>query len=243
MPLGKIRNSAGEHIDATFHTGTKHDALVILGHGVTGNKDRPLMVALAEALSKRGWPCLRISFSGNGKSGGRFEDSTITKECGDLREVLASVPDFIRIIYIGHSMGAAVGVLVAAKDVRIRALVSLAGMVHTEAFLDREFGDVTPGEGLMWDEPECPLSETFAKDMRAIGNVLDAAKRVPQPWLIVHGTADDVVPISDGRDAKEASLNGSEWVEIEGAGHSFDGHHDEVSRIVGDWIERVLNGG
>lgn len=242
MPLGKIRNSAGDHIDATFHSGSKHDALVILGHGVTGNKDRPLMVALAEALSKRGWPCLRISFSGNGKSGGRFEDSTITKECGDLRDVLASVPDFVRIIYIGHSMGAAVGVLVAANNLNIRALASLAGMVHTKAFFEREFGDVKPGEGLMWDEPGCPLSETFAKDMRDIGSVLDAAKRVPQPWLIVHGTADDVVPIQDGRDAKEASRNGSEWVEIEGAGHSFDGRHDEVSQIVGDWIDRVLNG-
>ena len=66
---------------------------------------------------------------------------------------------------------------------------------------------------------------------------------IPASFMTFHGTADDVVPISDGRDAKEASLNGSEWVEIEGAGHSFDGHHDEVSRIVGDWIERVLNGG
>lgn len=243
MSLSKILNSAGDRIDISFQPGARHDALVILGHGVTGNMDRPLIVSLAKSLSEAGWPCLRLSFSGNGKSGGRFEDATITKECGDLRAVLASVPDFVRIIYIGHSMGAAVGVLVASSDVRIRALVSLAGMVHTAAFLDREFGAVTPGEGLMWDEPDCPLSPAFAEDMRNIGDVLDAARRVTQPWLIVHGTNDDVVPISDGRDALATSRSGSEWVEIEGAGHSFDGRHEELGRIVASWLDRSLNGG
>lgn len=240
MPLSKIRNSAGEHIDVTFHPGTRHDALVILGHGVTGDKDRPLMVELADALAKRGWPCLRISFSGNGESGGRFEEATVTKETGDLKAVLSTVPDFVRVAYIGHSMGAAVGVMAAADDLRIRALVSLAGMVHTKEFLEREFSDVTPGGGCMWDEPACPLSETFAGDMRRIGNVLDAAATVPQPWLIIHGTADDVVPLQDGKDAKAASRNGSEWVEIEGADHSFEGHRDQVGTVVGDWLEQTM---
>ena len=49
-------------------------------------------------------------------------------------------------------------VLLAGKDTRVIGLVSLAGMIHTEAFAQREFGDVTPGVGFMWDEPSCPLS-------------------------------------------------------------------------------------
>jgi len=233
----EIRNRAGECLDYQFNPGTRMNMLVILGHGVTGNKDRPLLVALAEGLSKLGWPCLRFSFSGNGSSEGRFQDSCITKEIGDLQAVLGSVPDTANVIYIGHSMGGAVGVLTAARDIRIRALVSVAGITHTAAFAEREFGEVTPGEGFMWDDEECPLSWTFVDDLRLIDNTLAAAEAVPQPWLLAHGSADDVVPIQDGRDAYEAATGKKSWLEIPGAGHSFDeATYPQLVAGVNDWL-------
>src|SRR5262249_35233469 len=148
----EIRNGSGEKIDFTYHPGrTGARELVIVGHGVTGNKDRSFVVALAEGLSQAGVPALRISFAGNGASGGKFTDCTISKEVEDLSSVLDGARD-VEICYAGHSMGGAVGVLRVARDRRIRALVSLAGMVHTKAFAEREFGMVKPGEGFMWDD-------------------------------------------------------------------------------------------
>ncbi|NJR41451.1 MAG: hypothetical protein HC767_01095 [Akkermansiaceae bacterium] len=138
MTQSEIYNSSGERIDYTFHPGTRMGSLVVIGHGVTGNKDRPHLVAIAEGLAKLGWPCLRISFSGNGESEGSFTSSCITKEIGDLQAVLATVPNEVRVSHLGHSMGAAVGVLTAAIDLRIRVLISLAGMTHTAAFVERE---------------------------------------------------------------------------------------------------------
>jgi pimeloyl-ACP methyl ester carboxylesterase len=218
----EFQNAAGESLDHTFHPAHRMDTLVVLGHGVTGNKDRPLLVALAEGLAARGWPCLRISFSGNGNSGGDFTDSCITKGLGDLSAVLAMVPDDVQVAYVGHSMGAAVGVLAAATDLRIQVLISLAGMTHTADFATREFGDVTPGAGCMWDEPEFPLSAEFMADLRSIGNTLAAAATVTQPWLLIHGGEDDVVPPGDGLDAHAAATCIKQWLEIPGAGHSFD---------------------
>lgn len=222
MQSSIIENSSGEKLDITFHPGAKRDSLVILGHGLTGNKDRPLLVALAEGLSARGWPCMRISFSGNGQSGGRFEDATITKEVGDLQAVLDAVPDWVRVAYAGHSMGSAVGVLTAAVDLRIRALVSLAGMAHPAAFYEREFGDLIPGKDCMWEEADCPLSEAFAADMKNIGSIIPAAASITQPWLIIHGSADDLVPLQDSKDALAAAVSRKQFLEIENAGHTFD---------------------
>jgi pimeloyl-ACP methyl ester carboxylesterase len=234
-------NSHGEQIDHVFHPGSRRECLVILAHGVTGDKDRPLLVAVAEGLSARGWPCLRISFSGNGRSGGRFEESTITKEVEDLAAVLATVPDDVRIAYAGHSMGGAVGVLSAARDPRIRVLVSLAGMTYTAEFCEREFGAVTPGEGLMWDEENCPLSEEFVRDMNEIGDVLEAAAAVTQPWLLIHGMEDDVVPIRDGRDAHEAASCVTHWLAIEGAGHSFgEDSYPQIIEAMDAWLNEHL---
>lgn len=217
----QIRNPQGERLDIAFHGGTKLGALVVLGHGVTGNKDRPLLVALAEGLAAKGWPCLRISFSGNGDSEGEFTESTITKEISDLGAVLDTVPQERRIAYIGHSMGAAVGVIAASQRMDIQALVSLAGMTHTAEFVTREFGDVEPGNGNMWDDEDCPLSEAYVNDLKSIGATLDAASHVKQPWLLIHGTADDVVPLQDSRDAFEAAMCHKELVEIPDAGHVF----------------------
>lgn len=222
MRSSVIENSSGERLDVTFHSGSKRDYLVILGHGVTGNKDRPLLVSLAEGLSTRGWPCMRISFSGNGQSDGRFEDATITKEVGDLKSVMDAVPDWVRVIYVGHSMGSAVGVLTAATDLRIRALISLAGMARPAAFYEREFASLVPGKDCMWDEVDCPLSEAFAADMQQIESIIPAAASLTQPWLVIHGSADDLVPLQDSKDAFAAAVSRKQFLEIDQGGHSFD---------------------
>jgi len=241
MTEREIRNRADERIDTTFHPGSREDVLVILGHGVTGNKDRPHLVALAEGLSARGWPCLRISYTGNGASEGRFEDSCITKETGDLQAVLDIVPNTVSAAYVGHSMGAAVGVLTAARDARIRALVSLAGMTHTAAFVEREFGEVTPGRGFMWDEEGHPLSWTYVNDLRQIGDTLSAAEAIEQPWLLIHGDADDLVPIQDGRDAFDAAVCEKSLLEIPGAGHSFDTtSYPQLVDAVDEWLKKAF---
>ena len=195
--------------------------MVVLGHGVTGNKDRPLLIAIAEGLAAKGWPCLRFSFSGNGESEGDFEESTVTKEIEDLRAVLKTVPQEKRIAYIGHSMGGAVGVMTAARGLNIQVLVTLAGMVRTADFVKREFGDEEPGKGFMWEDESCPLSQAYVDDLQSIVDVLGDAAKVMQPWLLVHGTEDDVVPISESREAHEVARCRKDLLEIEGAGHVF----------------------
>jgi fermentation-respiration switch protein FrsA (DUF1100 family) len=235
----EIKNSQGERIDFTYHHGRKdsHD-IVVIGHGVTGNKDRPFVLALAEALSKAGVSALRISFSGNGASGGKFSECTISKEVEDLGSVFDAMPER-NICYVGHSMGGAVGVLRAAKDSRIKALVSLAGMVHTKAFAEREFGMLKAGEGFMWDDPNCPLSQGFMEDMTRINSVIDHAPNIHVPWLLVHGTADDVVPIHDSHDIFARANMPKEFFEIAGANHVFGGEHTPVmvEKVVG-WVQR-----
>ena len=147
-----------------------------------------------------GIPTLRFSFSGNGDSEGRFEDSCVSKEVEDLGAVIDSVKaQGRRIAYVGHSMGGAVGVKRAAADDRIELLVSLAGMVHTAKFAKVEFGEETPGSGFMWGKKDCPLSLAFVDDMNQIGSVLDLGAQI-KLWLLVHGTVDDVVSIAESRE-------------------------------------------
>ena len=232
--FGEIKNGHGERLDYAFHEGERGAKnIVVLGHGVTGNKDRPFIVALAEGLAAVGIPALRFSFSGNGASEGRFIDSTIFKEVDDLCVVLDRLKDYA-ICYVGHSMGGAVGVLRASEDSRIQLLVSLAGMVHTKAFAQREFGDVTPDEGFMWDEPDCPLSQAYMDDLTQINTVVDRAPQITVPWLLVHGDEDDVVPIEDSHDILERVDGQTQLITLEGASHVFS---DEYTPVM---VEKVV---
>ena len=232
--IDEIRNRHGEKLDYTFHAGERATKnIVVLGHGVTGNKDRPFVVALGEGLAAAGIPALRFSFSGNGESEGKFTDSTISKEVADLGVVLDHLKDHT-VCYVGHSMGGAVGVLRASEDSRIQLLVSLAGMVHTKAFAQREFGDVTPDEGFMWDEPDCPLSQAYMDDLTQINTVVNLAPQITVPWLLVHGDEDDVVPIEDSHDILAKANSQAQLVTLEGANHVFSDEHTPVM------VEKVI---
>ncbi|WP_411826924.1 alpha/beta hydrolase [Luteolibacter sp. AS25] len=236
----EIANKQGERIDHAVHEGAREDVLVVYGHGVTGDKDRDLMVKVAEGLAEKGWPGLRISFSGNGASEGKFEDSTISKEVADLQAVLDVVKEDKKIVYVGHSMGGAVAALTAARDPRIDVLVTLAGMVRTKEFCEAEFGDVTPGEGCMWEDETKPLSQAFVDDLHQIEHTFDAAESVPVPWLLFHGTADDVVLPQDSVHVHRKITATKKLVMVEGAGHMFDGHYDLLVEEIDGWLSEVL---
>jgi len=217
-----MRNRAGERLDYSYHPGADAEGpIVVIGHGVTGHKDRPFLVALAEGLAAAGIAALRISFSGNAGSEGRFEDATISKEVEDLGAVLDALPGRA-IAYAGHSMGGAVGVLRASRDPRIRLLVSLAAIVHTRAFAERAFGDLAPGFGLMFGKPGCVLSPAYLDDMQGIHSVLRDAEQIAVPWLFVHGSRDELVPIQDTHDAYARARAPKQFVVLDQADHVFE---------------------
>ncbi len=235
----EIRNAQGERLDYTFHEGNpESDKIVVIGHGVTGNKDRPFVVALAEGLAAAGFNALRFSFAGNGGSEGRFEDCHITKEVADLKAVLDTL-EGKTIAYVGHSMGGAVGVIAASEDKRISHLVSLAGMVDTKKFAETEFGEETPDEGCMWEDEDCPLSQSYMDDLRGLNTLVDRAADIHVPWLLIHGTEDDVVLIQDSHDIFAKANEPKELFIIEGANHVFSEAHlqpmvDKVVAWIGD---------
>ena len=182
--------------------------------------------------------CIRDrSFTGNGDSEGQFVDCTISKETEDLGSVIDAVGER-KICYIGHSMGGAVGVKRTSSDSRIDALISLAGMVHTQEFAQREFGEETPDEGCMWEEESCPLSSTYMNDMASLNSLADLGAQINVPWLLVHGTEDDVVPIVDSKDIIAKATNAPEFFQIAGADHVFsdDALPAMVAKVV-EWVK------
>ena len=129
----------------------------------------------------------------------------------------------------------------ASEDDRIRYLISLAGMVHTKAFAAREFAEVTPDAGTMWDDPDCPLSRAYMDDLSGIDTVVECGSRIVVPWLLVHGSEDDVVPLQDSHDIFARAHEPKQLVVIDGAGHVFsDDAAPQMVDTVTEWVKREM---
>jgi uncharacterized protein len=242
----EIRNAQGERIDHAFRDargtslhGAPPNSVVVIGHGVTSHWDRPWQTELSTALGDAGLASVLVSFAGNGASEGRFEDATPTKEAADLGSVLDALQTWgvRRFAYVGHSMGGAVGVLRASVDLRIEALVSLAGMFHVHAFMQRTFGHLEPGEGLMLDKPGCIWNRTLEADATRLGSLTSQAAAVRVPWLLVHGDVDELVPLQDSLDARAAAGGRPDLVVLPGVDHRFTDAIPAMYAAVVPWLE------
>ena len=90
---------------------------------------------LADSLARRGIATLRMDDRGTGASGGTFKGSTSADFAEDVRAGLAYLrtrPEIRtgRLGVLGHSEGAVIAPMVAAKEPRLRAIVLLAGVAQ-----------------------------------------------------------------------------------------------------------------
>jgi pimeloyl-ACP methyl ester carboxylesterase len=237
--LAELVNRRGERLDFAFHpAGGNGRAVAVLAHGVTSNKDRPWLLELARELERRGIAALRFSFSGNGASEGGFEQATLAKEVEDLEDVLAALAGW-RTAYVGHSMGAAVGALCAARGARLHALVSLAGMVHVRRFMRVHFAHLPFGAAML-GKPACRWNRALLDDAERIDSVLPLAGRVHVPWLLVHGTQDELVPHEESLELARALGPRSRLALIDGADHRFTGRLAELVESCVPWVHSQL---
>jgi fermentation-respiration switch protein FrsA (DUF1100 family) len=89
----------------------------------------------------------------------------------------------------------------------------------------------------MWEEETCPLSQAYVDDLHQHESTLAAAEAMMVPWLLVHGTADDVVPIADSEAAFSAAPQPKEFLRIEGEGHSFsEESYPQVIAATAEWL-------
>ncbi len=205
---------AGARLRGVLHlpaaaAGDARAAAVLLCHGMLSSKDGVKQVALARALAARGLFALRFDFQGRGESSGDLRGLTLTRELGDARAALAELARRTgarRLGLAGSSLGAAVGVLLAA-EAPLGGLVTVAGVGRAELLAERVVGR----EGLArWardgvlEIEGAAVGHGLVED-GACTDLAGAAARVRCPWLILHGAADEVVPVSDARLLHQAS--------------------------------------
>ncbi|MEX2466479.1 MAG: alpha/beta fold hydrolase [Gemmatimonadota bacterium] len=232
--------------DLRVPEGRRPETAVVVVHGFKGFKDWGFFPHACERLTAAGHAVVSFNFSRNGVGPDletfseleKFGANTLSLEQDELRFVLDRVFDGdllgwspARVGVLGHSRGGGQSVLAAAEDARVASLVTWAAVATFDRWTE-EVKEDWRKDGRIWiansrTKQQMPLDLALLEDFeanRARLDILEAARRVRVPWLVVHGARDETVDSEDAKALAEASATAeTRW--IEGAGHTFEAKH------------------
>ncbi|MSP41682.1 MAG: alpha/beta fold hydrolase [Deltaproteobacteria bacterium] len=218
-------NARGDRLAGVLHApAAKGDqcGAAILCHGMDSDKNSAKLIFLSRALAEVGVATLRFDFSYVGASSGKYEDLTCSGEVDDLcaYELMQQrYPGKLGIF--GSSLGGTVALLFAAQQPKVAALATLAAPLHPEEFPKRM---LTPPQLQQWREEGLTyyngrqLNRTLLEDLEKI-DVVAAAKSIRCPVLILHGDADQVVPVAEAHELNGCLTTKTRLTVYPGADH------------------------
>lgn len=227
--------------------------LVVVLHGFKGFKDWGFFPWLGRALADEGLAAACVNFSHCGVADDfntferldLFEADTWSKRLYDVQQVLNAArhglltgkaqPNPARLGLLGHSMGGGAALLAAARDARVRSVVTLAGVAHPNRIPE----DIARAQ--LAAMGRVAIANARTKQIMHIGreffdelwtnptafDIKAAARAVDVPWLMIHGADDETVPLSEAHELLDAAGD-SEHVKLltlDGAGHTFGAAH------------------
>jgi len=220
---------------------------VLVLHGFKGFKDWGMFPPLSQRLAQAGFIAVSPNLSGSGVDDEgdfslpeRFGHNTFSAELEDVRRVIDAlmagqlgVPTPSTLGLVGHSRGGGIAVLQAARDPRVRALVTWAAISRVERWPSAQqsswraagktdIQNARTGQVL-------PLYTDVLDDVEQNASALDieaAGRRIRIPWLVIHGTDDESVPFAEAERLKAASARpDTRLLPIQGGGHTFGAVH------------------
>jgi dienelactone hydrolase len=224
--------------------------LVVVIHGFKGFKDWGFFPWLGARFATEGLAAAIFNLSHNGIGANfntferldLFERDTWSKRVHDMQQVLnaarhglltdSSQPNPARMGLMGHSMGGGLALITAARDAAIGSVVTLAGVNRANRLpMDavrhalKSLGHV-PIENARTGQI-MRIGREFFDELDQHGEAFDiqaAAARVRCPWLLIHGAADETVPLEEAHDLL-ARNESAKLLTIEDAGHTFGSAH------------------
>ena len=256
MPLTAQRisfeGSQGDQLAARLDlpAGT-FEATAIFAHCFTCSKDIFAAKRVSAELARQGIAVLRFDFTGLGASDGEFANTNFSSNCNDLLRAA----DWLRENYtapsilVGHSLGGAAVLGVAANIPEVRAVATIGAPADADHVV-ASFGadlDAIEAEG----EADVSLAgrtfrirKQFLDDIRS-QNLAERIGTLRKALMILHSPIDDVVGVENAAAIYTAARHPKSFVSLDGADHLLSRQEDAVfaAQIIATWANRYVESG
>lgn len=244
-------NQQGEKIAGTFHLPKRSAGSgVVFGHCFTCSRHTRIIRQICSELAEKDVLALRFDFSGNGQSEGEFSACNYSKQIAEMQTAAGVIAEkgARRIGLAGHSMGAVIAVLTAVRTKTVKAVCALAGRLSglnaTHFFSKEQLRELEDTGRISFNSRgrSLQLSTKFFTDTKQY-NLPETIKSLKTPLMVVHGDADEIIPVQEAYLAKTMNPEYTELVVISGADHMFSAemHRSQTSKLVVKWFKEHLH--
>jgi alpha/beta superfamily hydrolase len=221
-----------------------HPALCIC-HGIPTTTPDPTdrgYARLAERFCDAGFVTLIFNFRGTGKSQGNLDILGWTR---DLQAALGFLygleeADKNHLCTLGFSGGAAVSVYAAAHDPRVSLVVTCACPADFHSLHQRETPTKTVQRfrqiGAIRDEEFPPSIEEWQRGFETVTPINWVDRVSPRPLLVIHGDADELVPLEHAQSLYQKAREPKELKIIPGARHRMRVEKEAMDFVL-DWLK------
>jgi uncharacterized OsmC-like protein/alpha/beta superfamily hydrolase len=223
-------------------------AFALFAHCFTCSKDIVAAGRIAAELNAHGIGVLRFDFTGLGSSGGDFANTDFSSNLADLRLAAAwlrenhTAPQLL----IGHSLGGAAAIAVAAEIEEVRAVATI-GAPADVAHITRLFGAQLPeieSEGRAVVEiagRSFTIRRELLEDLTKHSVEIRAAE-LGAALLVIHSPIDNTVGIDNAARIYAAARHPKSFIAVDGGNHLLTNPTDAVyvGRMIASWSERFL---
>lgn len=224
-----FKNSNGQKIcgvlsDPVSNT-TKSDTVVLICHGLGGNKNDMSYNLLQDTINNLGLATFKIDFLGHGESDGNYDDLTLTEAIDDILRASEELHSrgYKDIGFIGYSFGGVGGIMATSKEkFKFMILISpptyydISEMVKSSIYI---LWELRKHNKKLTDKKKASIKIAFFRDYGSHDSYA-AAEKINAPTLIIHGDQDKIVPLAKSRELRK-KIKGSKIKIFKGVGHHY----------------------
>lgn len=223
-------------------------AFALFAHCFTCSKDIPAARHIAGALAAEGIAVLRFDFTGLGGSGGDFSSTGFSSNLEDLKTAAAFLREHYQApqLLIGHSLGGAAMLAVAASVPEARAVVTIGAPADADHVLHNFKGSVEEirktGAGTVdLAGRTFTIRKEFLEDLET-HSVRDRVAALGKALLVLHAPLDETVGIDNATSLFVAAKHPKSFVSLDKADHLLTRSEDAAyaARVIAGWASGYL---
>jgi putative redox protein len=192
--------------------------------------------------TESGWAALTLHYRGTGPSPGSFSIEGWLDDVATVIEGLRARSDIGGVWLAGFRLGGSLAIMAAARDPEIRGIATFAAPASLHSWVPdaARFAEYCRRVGVLSDDAGLDDADAIEKWGSAIADtdIEGAAAAVsPRPWLLVHGSDDDVVAIEHGRRLATASKGAADLRVVEHGAHRLRHDPRAIAMLLG-WLDQ-----